>query len=688
MGAVKKEIRTRTIEDLLRFVEQLSEQDKYLLLHNLVRTEFEVLIWFENDGALRYVSDNCARVLGCSAAQLRAEPEYLMQMLHPEDRKLWQNHHARAEHDQFQVRIKSSSGEYQLFEHRCVPLKDEQGDRVLGRIGSLANVNERRTEYGDSTFLALGLEKNPLGMVITDAEGIIRYANPAYYASDVCFDSSGAGGDTFHLLTDVSRSAYPEMWRALDAGRSWQGRLKCPLQQDISTWIFINVSPVLDEAGKVLRYVAIVEDVTARLQEEQSLKQQHHELEQVLHKLERIKQEWERSFDCIDQVIAIVDEHCRVRRINKAVTSLYGCEPGDIVGRSLDQVFPPALTEQVCTCKSGEIYDRNLDKWFDWRTFDFASARENENWKILTLHDVTELRRIASELSDAYATQKATQSKLVQQEKMASIGQLAAGVAHEINNPVGFVASNLNTLNKYVRRLYAHITALEENIDTEGNEFLRERARTSRKEHRIQMIEQDVFELIEESLEGTTRVKNIVGNLKSFSRVGDEGRQWTDLHECIEASINIAWNEIKYHAEVRREFSDLPPVFCSAQQMNQVFLNLLVNAAQAINQQGIITVTTAVDGDWAVVQVADTGCGIEPRHLDRIFDPFYTTKEVGKGTGLGLSLCYDMVQKHAGELRVKSTVGKGSTFEVRLPLHAPEEDKGSDNTSANPRKRG
>jgi two-component system NtrC family sensor kinase len=478
------------------------------------------------------------------------------------------------------------------------------------------------------------------------------------------------------------------MWRALDAGRSWQGRLKCPLQQDISTWMFINVSPVLDEAGKVLRYVAIVEDITARLQEEQDLKQQHHELEQVLYKLERVKLEWERSFDCIDQVIAIVDEHCRVRRINKAVTALYGHQPGDVVGHSLDQIFPPALAHAVCAREGGEYYDTCLDKWFDWRSFDFGSEGEKEDWKIVTLHDVTELQRITSELSDAYATQKATQSKLVQQEKMASIGQLAAGVAHEINNPVGFVASNLNTLNKYVCRLHAHIATLEEGITANGSEFLRDKLRESRKEHRIRMIEQDVFELIEESLEGTTRVKNIVSNLKSFSRVGDEGRQWTDLHECIESSINIAWNEIKYHAEVRREFSDLPPVFCSAQQMNQVFLNLLVNAAQAIKQQGIITVTTAVDGDWAVVQVVDTGCGIDSRHLDRIFDPFYTTKEVGKGTGLGLSLCYDMVQKHAGELRVKSTVGKGSTFEVRLPLHASEEDKDSENTSANPDERG
>lgn len=661
------------IEHLLQLVDQLPARDKDLLLRNLVRTGFEVVLWFEADGALRYVSENCAAMLGRSSAEFMQDPELLVTMLHPEDRSLWRSHHSYTEHDEFHVRVKKPCGGYQLYEHRCIALQNETGNHI-GRVGSLTNIPLRRAECGDSTVLALGVEKSPLGMVITDASGTIRYANSAYYAMDACFDSNGIGADTFALLTDASRSTYTEMWQALDKGKSWQGRLKSHLHTDFVTWMYINISPVLDEEGQLLRYVAIVEDITETLAKEQRLKQQHRELEQLLHQLERIKQEWEWSFDCIDQVIVIIDEQERIRRINTAITGLYGHKPRDIDKMPLARILPPDLAAAISEHNSGEFYDQDLDKWFNWQRFPFGRQGEKEQWYIVTLHDVSELRRVTSELSEAYASQKATQGKLIQQEKMASIGQLAAGVAHEINNPVGFVASNLNTLNKYVQRLYTHIETLEKGIASVPESSLDELVDESRKQNKVKVVKEDIFELIEESLEGTNRVKNIVGNLKSFSRVGDSGKQWTDLHQCIESSINIAWNEIKYHAQVERDFSPLPPVFCSAQQMNQVFLNLLLNAAQAIEQHGIITVTTRTDDPWAVVQIADTGCGIAAGHLEKIFDPFFTTKDVGKGTGLGLSLCYDMVQKHEGELKVKSVVGKGSTFEIRLPLYPPEAD--------------
>jgi two-component system NtrC family sensor kinase len=671
------------MEHLLHLIDELPCRDKELLLHNLVRSGFEVVLWFEADGALRYVSDSCSSMVGCNSDALMEDPQLLVQMIHPEDRRLWRNHHTRSEHDEFLVRFKTPEGEYQPFEHRCMALRDEAG-KYIGRIGILANVARRRAEFGDSTVLALGVEKNPLGMVITDAAGNIRYANSAYYANEMCFDSSSIVSDSFPLLTAASRATYTDMWHALDAGNSWQGRLQCPMHTDDPTWMFINVSPVLDDRGEVLRYVAIVEDITQRLAEEECQKEQNQKLQELLQRVERIKREWEKSFDCIDQVIAIVDEQNRLRRINNAITHLYGRKPVDLVQLSLEEVFPAELATAISKDNAGEFYDPNLDKWFNWRRFAFERSGEKVPWYIVTLHDVTELRRITSELSEAYATQKATQGKLVQQEKMASIGQLAAGVAHEINNPVGFVASNLNTLNKYVQHLCTHIATLEEGIASAADPVLQELVTTSRKQNKVRVVGQDVFDLIEESLEGTARVKNIVGNLKSFSRVGGNGKEWTDLHECIESSINIAWNEIKYHAQVERDFTSLPLVFCNAQQMNQVFLNLIVNAAQAIEQHGIITITARVDDPWVVVQISDTGCGIAPEHLEKIFDPFFTTKDVGKGTGLGLSLCYDMVQKHAGELKVKSVVGKGSTFEIRLPLYSPEGDGAEDSEGTKP----
>ena len=298
---------------------------------------------------------------------------------------------------------------------------------------------------------------------------------------------------------------------------------------------------------------------------------------------------------------------------------------------------------------------------------------KNKEGRVVTLHDVTAMRQLTEQLEQAYESQKAAQSQLVQQEKMASIGQLAAGVAHEINNPVGFIRSNLNTLGKYLQRLNEHIESLEQVIANSDREDLIQQAKESRRKKKLNVILEDASELIEESVEGTNRVSVIVQNLKSFSRVDDAGFHWADLHECLEASLSIAWNEIKYNSQIEKDYGDLPQVFCNPQQLNQVFLNLLVNAAQAIAQHGTITIKTWVDEQWAHIAIKDTGCGMNDEVKSRIFDPFYTTKEVGKGTGLGLSICYDILSKHHGLISVDSALGQGTVFYLQLPLQPPEE---------------
>jgi two-component system NtrC family sensor kinase len=184
-----------------------------------------------------------------------------------------------------------------------------------------------------------------------------------------------------------------------------------------------------------------------------------------------------------------------------------------------------------------------------------------------------------------------------------------------------------------------------------------------------------VVALIKESKEGLNRVKRIVSDLKDFSHVDEAEWQLADLNTGLESTLNVVWNELKYKAQIVRHLGDLPPVPCIAAQINQVFLNLLVNAGQAIDGQGTITLTTRVDGGQAVVEIADTGHGIEPQTLNRIFEPFFTTKPVGKGTGLGLSIAWDIVAKHDGRLSARSKPGEGSCFELRLPLKNPNYPK-------------
>ncbi|WP_124950510.1 ATP-binding protein [Sulfuriferula thiophila] len=283
--------------------------------------------------------------------------------------------------------------------------------------------------------------------------------------------------------------------------------------------------------------------------------------------------------------------------------------------------------------------------------------------------------RRLEELRLINAKLEAAQNQLLQSEKMASIGQLAAGVAHEINNPIGYVYSNLSTLERYMQDVFSMVDAYEQAEHAISDAEVRQRLQLKREQLDMAFLKEDLRELMHESKDGITRVKQIVQNLKDFSHV-DATDEWhsADLKGGIESTLNIVNNEIKYKAKVIREYGAIPEVECLSSQLNQVFMNLLVNAAHAIEDQGEIAIRTGVQGTEVWVEIADTGKGIAPENMKRIFDPFFTTKPVGKGTGLGLSLSYGIIQKHNGRIEVKSEVGKGTAFTVWLPVkHANTE---------------
>jgi len=277
-----------------------------------------------------------------------------------------------------------------------------------------------------------------------------------------------------------------------------------------------------------------------------------------------------------------------------------------------------------------------------------------------------EAHKFAKELALAHDTLKQSQAQILQQEKMASVGQLAAGVAHEINNPMGFISSNLSSLAKYLERLAAFIRTLEEKLPQDPPD---EELAALRKQLKIDYILEDAAHLVEESLDGAGRVKKIVQGLKNFSRIDQAERLAADINECLDTTLNIIWNELKYKCEVKKEYGELPQTVCNPQQLNQMFMNLLVNAAQAIETKGEIRIKTWSDQDWIYTRISDTGSGIPQDKIKRIFEPFYTSKEVGKGTGLGLSIVYDIVVKnHHGDIQVESVEGKGTAFTVKIPV--------------------
>ncbi len=284
------------------------------------------------------------------------------------------------------------------------------------------------------------------------------------------------------------------------------------------------------------------------------------------------------------------------------------------------------------------------------------------------------LEKNRKELDNAYQQLKESQATILQQEKMASIGQLAAGVAHEINNPIGFVRSNINTLHKDLTKLTDFIQTQGDLVKSCCNDEQLEELTAHQKKLKVKYVMDDASELIEESIDGIERVKTIVQNLKGFSRVDQAEHKNVDINECIEDTLNIIWNELKYKTTVHKEYGDCPSTWCYPQQLNQVFMNLLVNAAQAIEEKGDITITSYRQDENIIVKISDTGKGIPEENIKKLFEPFFTTKEVGKGTGLGLSIVYDIItKKHKGNIEVESEVGKGTTFTITLPILATKE---------------
>jgi len=269
---------------------------------------------------------------------------------------------------------------------------------------------------------------------------------------------------------------------------------------------------------------------------------------------------------------------------------------------------------------------------------------------------------------------ESTQQQLLQSEKLASIGQLAAGVAHEINNPIGFVSSNISSLQKYVNGMLELLVVYGPLEQAINDEAISEKINHIKEEIDYDYLKDDINDLLSESQDGIGRVKQIIQDLKDFSRVDSAETEWADLHQGINSTLNIVQNEIKYKAEVLKEYGEIPEIECVPAQINQVFMNLLVNAAHAMDEQGTITIRSGSDDNEKVwIQISDTGKGISQEHINKIFDPFFTTKPVGKGTGLGLSLSYGIIQNHGGQLEVQSEAGKGTVFTIHLPIRKTEQ---------------
>ena len=390
----------------------------------------------------------------------------------------------------------------------------------------------------------------------------------------------------------------------------------------------------------------------------------------------------------VGNAVMITDASGQIVWVNRAFTALSGYASDEIVGK------PPKLFSSGI--QGEEFYEqfwRTISSGATWHGDIINLRKDGSRYTasqmvtpllntdsvishyVSILEDISERKCQEVELQERYQRiqllneqLKSAQNQLLQSEKMASIGQLAAGVAHEINNPMGFINSNLGTLKVYVDELLGIIAAYGE-----ADPLIAQQAEIHatieglKAQADLGFLSTDILTLLSESRDGVNRVTKIVQNLKDFSRIDSADWAPANLEQGIDSTLNIVRNELKFKADIVKEYSGLPPVECLGSQLNQVFMNLLLNAAHAIETRGTITIRTGANEANVWVEIADNGKGIPPENLERIFEPFFTTKPIGKGTGLGLSLAYSVVQKHQGTIKVSSEVGRGTCFRIEIP---------------------
>jgi len=460
-----------------------------------------------------------------------------------------------------------------------------------------------------------------------------------------------------------------------------------------SVYVRENARAVCDADGQVRYYEGTVEDITEQVRAEYAL---------------RIR----------DRAMAAASNGIFISDANRPFLPIIYCNPAmvHLTGYSLHEIIGQKCLFWHGTAQSSKtvmqimgalqngtecrftVKHHTRDGTLSWNELSFSPVRDSEGnltHFIGVMTDIT-LRRLAEEkvaertrslrlsqktleeqsekLRDTNQKLKDNQAQLVHSEKMASLGQLAAGIAHEINNPLGFIQSNLTTLDDYIevfKQLFKHYSELTKSIDESDEELLLEALaaiQNLREEEDIDYVIQDVDLLLVESLNGAERVKEIVKSLKSFARIDEADLKEADLNEGIEATLRIIWNELKYKCKVEKNLQKLPPIRCFPGQLNQVFMNLIVNAAQAIEEKGMVTIETEATDTEILVRISDTGKGIPEENIPKLFNPFFTTKPVGEGTGLGLSISYGIIQKHNGKIEVESEVGKGTTFTIHIPI--------------------
>ena len=628
---------------------------------------------------LMHLSPTYHAMLGYEDGTLPKALREWTELLHPDDWGLFFAELAElVEQDDYQLefRLRAADGSWRwLLARGRVVARDADGI-PLRLLGIAADITERRTREAERQLLyeTIAASRNEI-YLLDAASRRFRFVNRG------ALDNLGYSLDEMREKTpldiclDETEESFGSVLSSLRSGQRQSVRLRLMMRRADGSSYPASVDVQRFQYGDDAYFLAIGEDLSER--------------EAQLAALRESEGRFRTIFDVIHDGIMIMDaENGAVLVVNRSACQMYGCGEAELLASpvaALSEGSPPysqyEAIEWMMKAAAGqpqvfEWHARRKSGDLFWVEVNLRLAKIGDRERLLTVvRDISARKAQEDELRQNLERQvqlnkrlEEAQSQLLQSEKMASIGQLAAGVAHELNNPIGFVHSNMGSLENYLQDLFAIADAYEAAEKTAAPSAELERVRQLKQEKDYAYLREDIVQLMAESKDGLSRVRKIVQDLKDFSRVGQADWQWADLHKGIDSTLNIVWNELKYKCKVNRRYGLLPEVYCLPSQLNQVFMNLLVNAGHAIETKGEIDIRSGCTDETVWISIADTGKGIPKEHLNRIFDPFFTTKPVGQGTGLGLSLAYSIVQRHQGRIEVESEVGVGTTFRVVLPV--------------------
>ncbi len=619
------------------------------------------------DGYFKLLNPAWEKNLGYTRKELLSKP--FVEFVHPDDRQATNDTAAFLamgnEIHHFENRYRTKDGNYRWLAWTASVQKSQE--RIFASARDVTDLKVREDEY---LLQIAALEAADNAILITNTAGIIEWVNPAFEKLTGYRPSEVVGESTRVLKSGrQNASVYKQLWQTINAGKVWSGDLVNQRKNGETYIEHMTITPVPNAQGEITHYVAIKQDVTAKILTTSKLKRAYEETENLL--------------SSISLILIGIDQQDNITRWNAAAEQALGLAADDVLGKKLGSVNIQWNWTDVLAHIGACQNSKKMATWDDIR----YKTRDGADGLLSVTINPVRYKRPASHgfilLAQDITAQRLLEGQLAQAQKLESVGQLAAGIAHEINTPIQFISDNIHFLKDAFDDLIAESAgqaSAAADGHFSGNNSMEYSPVTGQAEDddQLEFLRSEVPLAFESSFDGLQRVAAIIDAVRDFSHPGSKTQTLSNINDALAKTITVSTNKWKYVADVVTDFDpDLPLVNCFPGEINQVFLNIIVNAVDAISdvqgqnpgEKGKITISTRKNGANVKIGIRDTGSGIPESVQSDIFNPFFTTKEIGKGTGQGLSISHRVVvEMHGGTIRFETEKGKGTQFILEFPI--------------------